>query len=129
MSSDDYQQTLNEAYKLLQRLGISSKYRGYHHAAYSILLCVQQPDRILLISKYVYPAVAKRYRTNWQAVERNIRTINTVCWRMHPELLCELSQCQLAHRPTAKEFIAILSTYLLSNKAAEVFHDLPVDRY
>lgn len=118
LNSEDHHHILNEAYKLLLRLGITSKYRGYHHAAYSIFLCVQQPDRMLLTTKYVFPEVAKYYHTNWQSVERNIRTVIAVCWKTHPDLICDLCNYKLTHKPCVKEFIAILSTYLRLNNAA-----------
>ena len=115
---EDQQQTLNEIYKLLLSLGISAKYRGYYHAAYSVLLCVQQPERIYFITKYVYPAVAQHYHTNWRSVERNIRSINALCWANHAELLCALCHCQLTHPPTNKEFIAILASHFSIDNAA-----------
>ena len=116
--SNDQHPTLTEVYKLLLRLGISAKYRGYYHAAYSIFLCIQQPERILLVTKYVYPAVAKQYHTDWRAVERNIRSVNELCWANHSDLICELCNCALTHRPTNKEFIAILSSYLCLDSAS-----------
>ena len=117
LNEEDHQQMLNEAYKLLLRLGVSPRYRGYHHAAYSIFLCAQQPDWMFLTTKYVYPEVAKHFHTTWQSVERNIRTVVGVCWKTNPALICELCSYKLTHKPCAKEFIAILSTYLRLNNA------------
>ena len=58
---------------MLCRLGATANYRGFSYTAYAVLLCVQQQDRLLLVTKWLYPDVAKRYGTNWKAVERNIR--------------------------------------------------------
>ena len=65
---------MTDIYDLLYRLGATENYTGFFHMAYAVWLCVEQPDRLLLVTKWLYPEVAKQYRTNWKAVERNIRT-------------------------------------------------------
>ena len=37
--------------------------------------CAEEPERLLLVTKWLYPDVAKQYGTNWKAVERDIRTV------------------------------------------------------
>ena len=64
---------------LLYQLGISANYKGFFHAAYAVSLCMERQDRLLLVTKWLYPDVAKRYRTNWKAVERNIRYYPKFC--------------------------------------------------
>ena len=59
---------------LLYQLGISANYKGFLHTAYAVSLCVEQQDRLLLVTKWLYPDVARKYGTNWKAVERNIFT-------------------------------------------------------
>lgn len=61
-------------YDLLYRLGVTANYTGFFHTACAVSLCAKQPDRLLLVTKRLYPEVARQYRTNWKAVERNIRT-------------------------------------------------------
>lgn len=68
---------------MLWPLGATANYRGFSYTAYAVLLCVQQQDRLLLVTKWLYPDVAKRYGTNWKAVERNIRTVITVVWEQN----------------------------------------------
>lgn len=70
-----------EIYELLYRLGVTANYTGFFYTAYAVQLCAEHPDRLMLVTKWVYPDVAKRYRTNWKAVERNIRTAGNVIWR------------------------------------------------
>ena len=72
--------TDQEIYRLLYRLGITANYAGFFHLAHALRLCAEKPDRLLLVTKLVYPEVAKAYRTNWKAVERNIRTVTTAAW-------------------------------------------------
>ena len=36
---------------LLYQLGISANYKGFLHTAYAVSLCVEQQDRLLLVTK------------------------------------------------------------------------------
>ena len=44
---------------LLYQLGISANYKGFLHTAYAVSLCVEQQDRLLLVTKWLYPDVAR----------------------------------------------------------------------
>ena len=103
-------------YELLFRLGVTANYTGFFYTAYAVELCVEQPDRLLLVTKWLYPEVAKQYHTNWKAVERNIRTIVGVVWKLNQELLVELARRPLEKRPCTSQFLAILSSYLINRK-------------
>ena len=48
-----------KVYDLLYRLGATANYTGFFHMAYAVWLCVEQPDRLLLVTKWLYPEVAK----------------------------------------------------------------------
>ena len=81
---------LTEIYDLLYFLGLRATRTHFFHTSFAIYLAVQDPDRLLLVTKWLYPDVAKHYATNWNAVERNIRTAVTVVWRENREgLLAE----------------------------------------
>ena len=71
---------LTEIYDLLYRLGITANYTGFFHMGYAVKLCCERPERLLMVTKWVYPEVAKHYQTNGRAVERNIRTVGKVLW-------------------------------------------------
>ena len=81
----------SKIFDLLYRLGATANYTGFFHTAFAIQLCVEDPMRLSLVTKLVYPEVAKYYKTNWKAVERNIRTVGTVIWREKRSLLEELA--------------------------------------
>ena len=51
--------TDQEIYRLLYRLGITANYAGFFHLAHALRLCAEKPDRLLLVTKLVYPEVAK----------------------------------------------------------------------
>lgn len=100
---------ITEIYDLLYQLGIIANYTGFFYTSYAILLIVENPERILLITKRLYPEVAKKYDTNWKAVERNIRTIVSLTWERNPQLLQEFARHILLKKPTNAEFLAILA--------------------
>ena len=55
-------------------------------------LAALQPQRLLLVTKWLYPQVAREFGTTWYAVERNIRTAVTIAWTANPALLETLAQ-------------------------------------
>ena len=67
---------LNATCDLLYSLGVTANYKGFLHTTYAVSLCMERQDRLLLVTKWLYPDVARRYGTNWKAVERNIRTVS-----------------------------------------------------
>ena len=69
-----------DAYHLLHRLGATANYTGFSYLVRALQLCAEEPERLLLVTKWLYPDVAKQYGTNWKAVERNIRTVGRVIW-------------------------------------------------
>lgn len=50
---------------------------------------MENPERLLLVTKWLYPDVANRYGTSWKSVERNIRTAANVAWESNKEALSE----------------------------------------
>lgn len=103
-----------DSYGLLYSLGVTANYTGFFHTAFALQLCVEQPERLLLVTKWVYPDVAKRYKTNWKAVERNIRTVNGIVWEQNRPYLEELTGRGLPHKPSNAQLLAILVYSLLS---------------
>ncbi len=70
--------------RLLASLGITANYMGFYYASYAVSLAAHDPERLLFVTKSLYPDVAKHYRTSWKCVERNIRTITRISWRRTP---------------------------------------------
>ena len=103
---------------LLYCLGVTANYTGFFHASYAVKLCIEQPERLLLVTKWVYPDVAKQYGTNWKAVERNIRTVRNVIWKQDHSLLEQLAGRKLPHKPGTAQLLAILTYTLLSPHCA-----------
>ena len=97
-----------KVYGLLYRLGVTANYTGFIHTACAVSLCAEQPDRLLLVTKWLYPEVARRCGTTWKAVERNIRTAGDVIWRENRTLLEELAHRHLERKPRNAQLLAIL---------------------
>ena len=102
-------------YDLLQQLGVSANYKGSAHTAYAVSLCIEHRERLLLVTKWLYPDVAKKYGTSWKAVERNIRTASTVAWKRNRALLEALAKRSLDRRLCSAEFLALLLHAVLAN--------------
>lgn len=107
----------SDIYDLLYRFGITADSIIFFHTSYAVSLAMQHPERLIYVTKLLYPAVAKRYQTNWRAVERSIRRAARMAWRNNPELLCKLGRHHLFSCPTAAKFVAILSGYLVTSQA------------
>lgn len=110
--------TLSEIYSKLWTLGVTANYTGFFHASYAIFLAAKQPDYLLLVTKWLYPDVAKRYQTTAKAVERNIRTVIDIIWTHHPECLKQISRQNLERKPTASQFISMLAHEMTNGQAA-----------
>ena len=102
-----------EIYALLHELGLSANFTGFFHTMYAVYLAIQQPDRLRLVTKLLYPEVAKHYATTWKCVERNIRTAVSTVWSTNPKLLESLARHPLSRKPKASEFLSILTLYFL----------------
>ena len=105
-------------YDLLRGLGLTADYTGFFYTSYAVWLCLQQPERLLLVTKWLYPAVAKHYGTTWKNVERDIRTVIARVWQNNPQFLAELAGIPLIEKPRPAKFLAILIRILDSGGAA-----------
>ena len=96
-------------FELLHRLGVTANYTGFYHTAFAVRLCAEKMERLQMITKWVYPDVARQYGTSWTAVERNIRTVSKVIWRENRPLLEALARKPLTHQPGTAQLLAILA--------------------
>ena len=93
---------------LLHQLSISANYTGFFQTACAVELCRTEPERLLLVTKMVYPDVAKLYRTSCSAVERNIRTVCGIAWKNNRRLLEQLAHKPFPQKPCNTQFLATL---------------------
>lgn len=111
---------MQEIQKLVRSLGVHATYKGYHFLVYALYLTQANSDRLLYITKDLYPQVAQRFNSNSQCVERNIRTVINYCWKAdNRELLQGISPYPLSYRPSASEFLDILYWHLTEQMSAQ----------
>lgn len=70
------------------------------------------------MTKWLYPEVARHYKTTWSSVEHGIRMTADMAWDTNRELLERLSRHTLERKPTASKFLAILVSYFFTDPAA-----------
>lgn len=95
----------------LSKLGITANYSGFFYTAYTVILALEDPERLQLVTKWLYPDTARRYKTSIDSVEKSIRTVSSLAWRRNPELLMKMAGYRLEKKPSCSEFLAIISIY------------------
>ena len=94
----------------LRRLGIPSNLRGYYYVRDAITLNLFNPNKQYMITKELYPEVAKRHKSTGARVERSIRKALEVAWeRGDEEFIQEIFGNTISSRrrkPTNSEFIS-----------------------
>ena len=107
------EQNFSEIYRFFLLLGITPNYLGFYQAAYAVALCMKEPERLISITKSLYPDVAKNFRTSVGSVERNIRTVARISWDSHSKVLSDLSSESLQKQPTVSQFLSLIVFYFL----------------
>lgn len=102
-----------DIFGLLYQLGISANYTGFFQTACAVELCRAEPERLLRVTKRVYPEVARLCGTSRSAVERNIRTVCGIAWKNNRHLLEQMAYKSFQQRPNNAQFLAILLYNLL----------------
>jgi two-component system response regulator (stage 0 sporulation protein A) len=96
--------------KIMLDMGVPAHLRGYHYLRDAILLSGKDMEVVSSITKLLYPAIARRFKTTDQKVERAIRNAIEVSWnrgnRMTFEELFGYSVKSGKSRPTNSEYIA-----------------------
>ena len=76
---------------ILLQLGITPNYKGYHQMLTALEIVEANPEALTMVTKWLYPAVAKRHQTNWKQVERNLRIAVRTAWGTNRDFLQKLS--------------------------------------
>lgn len=96
--------------KIMLDMGVPAHLRGYHYLREAIIISQGDMETVSSVTKLLYPAVAKRFHTTDQKVERAIRNAIEVSWvRGNVESFEELfgySTDSGKGRPTNSEYIA-----------------------
>lgn len=103
---------MEKAYEIIGKLGITSKYRGYFFVTDAIDLAMNTHDKPIKVTKDIYPYLAKKYKTTPMNIERNVRTVITMCWETNKKGVDEIAGHPLTYRPTNSQFIDMVAYYL-----------------
>ena len=105
-----------EIYDLLYQLGAVADRCGFFYTSLSVWLAIREPERMELITKWLYLDVARHYQTTWKAVERGIRSEIEKVWDANPGLLSEWAGEELTRKPSPSRFISILISRMEATK-------------
>lgn len=80
-----------ETDRLLYNLGLSANYSGFHYITTAVKIAAEPLSHFTMVTKWLYPQVAKHCQTSWRAVEKNIRTALKIIWMRNASGLQKLS--------------------------------------
>ncbi|NLD20590.1 MAG: sporulation protein [Clostridiales bacterium] len=100
-------------YSLLHSLGITANYAGFFYTSKAVSLAMEDMEYLLLVTKRLYPDMAAHFCTTANSIERGIRTVIDVAWKNSSPLLCQMARKPLYKKPSASEFIAVLTLSML----------------
>ncbi len=109
--------------RLIHKVGIPAHIKGYQYLRTAIIMTFENQELINMVTKELYPSIAKKYNTTSSRVERAIRHAIEVAWdRGDYDVLSEMFGYTVQKskgKPTNSEFIALISDNLrLLNKEA-----------
>lgn len=97
----------------LRRLRISGSLKGFRFLTYALAETVKNPYRTDLITKDLYPEIAKEFCDKDKRVERAIRTAIQTCWNGRGrDELDRMAGFHLEQRPTNSEFIDLVAAHI-----------------
>lgn len=109
---------------VIHTLGVPAHIKGYSYLRRAIVLCVAEPELISLITKALYPKVAREFDTTSSRVERAIRHAIEVAWdRGDIDVLQRYFGNTVSldkGKPTNGEFIALVTDRIRLEMKKEV---------
>ena len=108
---------IEKIYDLLYQLGIIANCSGFFYTTYSVWLAVREPERLTLVTKWLYLDVAKHYGSSVDAVGKGISRVITEVWANKSEVLSNWARYALTEKPKPAEFIAILASKITDDQS------------
>lgn len=100
-----------KAKEFIQYLGIPGRYYGQRYLIRCVELVLEDENRLLKVTKLLYPAVADEFGATSAQVQKDIRTVISVFWDgPGRKRLEELIGYELAWKPAPNEMIDLLAT-------------------
>ncbi|MBE6887610.1 MAG: sporulation transcription factor Spo0A [Ruminococcaceae bacterium] len=102
-----------EVSEILHTMGVPAHIKGYSLLRQAIIMVIKEPEVITLVTKRLYPELAKANHTTASRVERAIRHAIEVAWdRGNVEVMNDYFGYTISNmrgKPTNSEFIAMIS--------------------
>ncbi len=100
-------------------MGVPTDYFGFLYLEEAVLIAMSAENVYGLMTKNIYPGIAKAHKKTPASVEKNIRTAINYSWaHASPSALAEVfgnTARYVRRRPTAIEFISAVKYYLETN--------------
>lgn len=102
-----------DAERLLRGLGVTGKLVGFRYTMFMVEQVLEDTNRILLITKRLYPDTGRHFGVSAISVERAVRILIRTCWERNDHSFLEhIAGTTLEHIPSNSEFIDMLAGYL-----------------
>lgn len=102
--------------QILWRLGVPVHMRGYLYLKSAILLVITHAEPFYMLTKEIYPSIAKKYGSTVSCVERDIRYVISAAWSCGGmdewNAMHGFTTWKTTSTPTNSEFIAMIADYL-----------------
>ena len=96
-----------EVTRIIHQIGVPAHINGYQYLRMSIMLVVEDCDRVNSLSKHIYPDVAEKYQTTTSRVEGAILKAIEISWyRGDVDILNSYFGYTIANN---REFIAMIA--------------------
>ena len=109
---------LTEIHDALYKLGVKAKIQGFFETSCAIFLVMQQPDRSWFSIMELYQKICILYHVPSDVIDPRIRHVIQIAWKRNPALLSRMAGRRLEQRPTPREFIEIMRSFLAPRSEA-----------
>ena len=99
---------------VLRSLHIPGTIKGLLYLTHAVTATVQDPHRTELITKDLYPEIARAYNATPAGVDRAMRGAICMSWETARNELDQMAGYHLVKRPTNREFIDLVAFYIRS---------------
>ncbi len=100
--------------KLMYFLGMPMHLKGTAYLAAAAAMLSTNPEFQGLLTKEIYPGIAKKYGTSAEGVERSIRNAISIFWKKGgEEEIAGAKVLKTLKKPTNSEFLSFLSMRIL----------------
>lgn len=101
------------AKELIEYVGIGGRYRGQRYLAVCTELVLEDENRLLRVTKWLYPIAAEKCGTNPVNLHGAMRTAIRACWNSSGRLRMEaMIGYSLDFCPAPNEFIDLIATII-----------------